>query len=102
MIQWKKWAWSYLLFVNMHATYGAITGGVAIPLPAISEPVIFPSVAFPPSVIFPPCANAGAIIDIPSTDATVTAPKVVIATNIVARIFVFIFESIEGVELQTI
>ena len=86
----------------MYETYGGIIGGVAIPPPAVSEPVIFPSVTFPPSVILSPCANAGAIIAIPPADATVTAPKVVIATNIVARIFVFMFEYIEAVELQTI
>lgn len=82
----------------MLTIYGVIAGGgTAIPLPAISEPVIFPSVVFPPSVIFPPCANAGAIVDIPTTDATVIAPKVTIATKIVARIPVFMFGYIAAV-----
>jgi hypothetical protein len=82
----------------MHAIYGAgIIGGVAIPLPAISEPVIFPSVAFPPPVILSPCARAGVIIDVP-TAVKVNADDTIAAatTKNVASILPFMLEFIGG------
>ena len=87
----------------MHATYGGITGNPDIsvpvlPLPAISEPVIFPSVAFPPPVILSPCANAGVTVDVPAAVKVRAADTIAAAaTNIVViRILLFI-NSIIGV-----
>ena len=69
----------------MHATYGVIVGGGGAAIPPLvsgGSEGILPSVVFPPSVIFPPCANAGANIDIPPTDAAT-----------VAKISLFLFTS---------
>lgn len=85
----------------MHATYGGITGNPdisepVVPLPAISEPVIFPSVAFPPPVILSPCAKAGVIIDVPTAD--VADAIAAAATKNVARILPFIFDFIAAIK----
>lgn len=85
----------------MHATYGGITGNPDIsepglPLPAISEPVIFPSVAFPPPVILSPCAKAGVIIDVPTAD--VADAIAAAATKNVASILPFIFDFIAAIK----
>ena len=74
---------------------GGIIGGVAIPLPAISEPVIFPSVAFPPPVILSPCAKAGVIIDVPAAVKVNAADTIAAAaTKNVASILLFMLEFI--------
>lgn len=87
--------------MNMHATYGGITGNPDIsvpvlPLPAISEPVIFPSVAFPPPVILSPCANAGVTVDVPAAVKVNAADPIAAATKNVANILLFMLEFIAG------
>jgi hypothetical protein len=79
----------------MTVDHGVIAGGGApIPPPASGGGGILPSVVFPPSVILPPCANAGVIIDISPADVTAATTKAATATNIVARIFPFMFKVI--------
>ena len=84
----------------MNATYGVIVGGGGAAIPPLvsgGSEGILPSVVFPPSVIFPPCANAGANIDIPPTDAA-TVPETAAATKNTTRILPFIFKFIVGVK----
>jgi hypothetical protein len=74
----------------MHATYSVIDGGgsgdAIPPLVSGGGGGTLPPVALPLPVIFSPCADTGATIDIPPTDVTAAAAKVIAATNNVAGI----------------